>query len=93
MLFRSAIVKTSAQSGDGIEELWQAIADHRQLLESTGELATRRADRIDRELREIVVRRLEQKADALDFSELHDEVLARRIDPYAAADKILEEIE
>ena len=51
------------------------------------------ADRIDRELREIVVRRLEQKADALDFSELHDEVLARRIDPYAAADKILQEIE
>src|SRR5687768_4251165 len=81
---RPAIVKTSAQSGEGIDELWAAIGEHRALLESTGELASRRADRIDRELRQIVVRRLEQKADALDFSELHDDVLARRIDPYAA---------
>ena len=90
---RPSIVKTSASNGEGIDELWQAIVEHREWLESSGELARRRADRIDRELREIVVRRLEQKADALDFSELHDEVLARRIDPYAAADKILEEIE
>ena len=90
---RPAIVKTSASNGDGIAELWQAILEHKAWLESSGELARRRADRIDRELREIVVRRLEQKADALDFSGLHDEVLARRIDPYAAADKILEELE
>ena len=90
---RPAIVKTSASNGEGVAELWQAVLEHKAWLESSGELARRRADRIDRELREIVVRRLEQKADALDFSELHDEVLARRIDPYAAADKILEEIE
>ncbi|HUP86270.1 MAG TPA: methylmalonyl Co-A mutase-associated GTPase MeaB [Acidimicrobiales bacterium] len=90
---RPAIVKTAAQSGEGIDELWAAIGEHRAWLESSGELARRRAERIDRELREIVVRRLEQKADSLDFSELHDEVLARRIDPYAAADKILEEME
>jgi LAO/AO transport system kinase len=90
---RPAIVKTSAQSGEGIDDLWTTIGEHRAWLESSGELARRRADRIDREVRQIVVRRLEQKADALDFSELHDDVLARRIDPYAAADKILEELE
>ena len=90
---RPAIVQTAATSGDGTEALWDAILAHKALLESTGELAARRAERIDRELREIIVRRLEQKADALDFSELHDEVLARRLDPYAAADKILEELE
>ena len=90
---RPAIVKTSAQSGDGVDELWQAILEHRDWLASSGELDRRRADRIDRELREIIVRKLEEKADGLDFSELHDAVLARTIDPYAAADKILEELE
>ncbi len=93
---RPAIVKTVAQSGDGIAELWGAIGEHRALIESTGELGQRRAHRIDEELREIVVRRLEVRADELcqgdGFSSLHDEVLERRLDPYAAADKILEEL-
>jgi hypothetical protein len=39
------------------------------------------------------VRRLEEKADGIDFSELHDAVLNRTLDPYAAADKILEGLE
>jgi LAO/AO transport system kinase len=90
---RPAIVKTAAQNGDGLDELWTAITEHRDWLVESGELERRRADRIDRELRQIIVRRLEQKADGLDFSELHDAVLERRIDPYAAADKILEELE
>jgi LAO/AO transport system kinase len=90
---RPAIVKTVAQTGDGVDELWDAVLAHRELLESTGELAGRRARRIDEELREIVVRRLEQRASALDFDALRDDVLERKLDPYAAADKILEEIE
>jgi LAO/AO transport system kinase len=89
---RPAIVKTVAQSGEGVAELWEAIQAHRALLESTGELATRRARRIDDELREIVVRRLEQRADELDYDTLRDDVLDRKLDPYAAADKILEEL-
>ncbi len=93
---RPAIVRTVAQSGDGVAELWQAIQDHRSLLTSTGELAERQANRIDAELREIVVRRLEQRADELcqgpGFVSLHDDVLERKLDPYAAADKILEEL-
>jgi LAO/AO transport system kinase len=90
---RPAIVKTSASNGEGVEDLWQAIVDHRAWLEESGELERRRAERIDRELREIIVRRLEEKADGLDFSELHEQVLARELDPYAAADKILEGLE
>ncbi len=93
---RPAIVRTVAQTGDGVAELWEAIVAHRALLESNGELATRRAKRIDEEMREIVVRRLEQRADELcrgpEFAGLHDDVLQRRLDPYAAADKILEEL-
>ena len=38
------------------------------------------------------MRRLEERADSLDFSALHEDVLERKLDPYAAADKILEEL-
>jgi LAO/AO transport system kinase len=90
---RPAIVSTVAQTGEGVADLWSAITEHRSYLESSGELVRRRARRIDDELREIVVRRLEQRADALcsgsDFARLHDDVLERRLDPYAAADEIL----
>lgn len=93
---RPAIVKTVAQSGEGVDELWAAIRTHRELMASTGELEARRARRIDEELREIVVRRLEQRADELcqgpGFTGLNADVLDRKLDPYAAADKILEEL-
>src|SRR3954451_14909153 len=40
---RPAIVKTSASNGEGVEDLWQAVGDHRAWLEESGELARRRA--------------------------------------------------
>ena len=90
---RPPIIETVAVSGDGLAEMWQAITDHRGLLESTGELAQRRAQRIDEELRQIVARRLEQRADELcrgdGFAGLRRAVLDREIDPYSAADDIL----
>jgi len=90
---RPAIVKTVAQTGDGVAALWDAINEHRAYLESTGELERRRGKRIDEELREIVVRSLEARANELcagdEFVQLHDDVLERRLDPYAAADEIL----
>lgn len=93
---RPDIVQTVAQAGDGVADLWDAITSHRTYLQESGELEARRARRIDEELREIVVRRLEQRADELcrgpGFERLHGEILERRIDPYAAADEILKEI-
>ncbi|MBW3615301.1 MAG: methylmalonyl Co-A mutase-associated GTPase MeaB [Actinobacteria bacterium] len=90
---RPAIVETVAVSGEGVAELWEAIEAHRSWLASTGELAARRACRIDDELREIVARRLEQRADELcrgePFARLRRAVLDRQIDPYSAAEDIL----
>lgn len=90
---RPPIIETVAVSGDGLAEMWQAITDHRGLLESTDELAQRRAQRIDEELRQIVARRMEQRADELcrgdGFARLRRAVLDRELDPYSAADDIL----
>ena len=78
---------------DGVEELWAAVAQHRAHLESTGGLAKRREGRLAEELRTIVARTLEARAYELTgtdrVTKLRDDIAARRIDPYDAADEII----
>jgi LAO/AO transport system kinase len=89
-----AIVGTSTIDASGVEELWKAIEAHERYLDSSGE---RRAgerrrlaneivglvrDRVGRELTE----RLEHDAA---LRELLDRVVARSLDPRAAAERLL----
>jgi LAO/AO transport system kinase len=87
------ILDTVASKQEGVEELWAAIARHRAHLESTGGLAKRREGRLAEELRTIVARTLEARAYELTGTErvaaLRDDIAARRIDPYDAADEII----
>jgi LAO/AO transport system kinase len=95
--WRPPIVRTTASTGDGVEELWAKVGEHRAHLESSGELADRRAKRLTEELREIVVRRLERRAWELcrgeAFDKLRDAVLQRDLDPWSAAERVLEGVE
>jgi LAO/AO transport system kinase len=92
--WRPPIVACVAAKGEGIGDVWSAVLAHRAHLESTGGLEGRRSARILDELRTIVSRSLERRAYELtstgEFEELHAAVVAREIDPYAAADQILE---
>jgi LAO/AO transport system kinase len=94
--WRPPIVATVAAKEEGIEHLWQAIADHRAYAERTGLLERRRARRLEEELREIVVQRLDRRARELcsgdEYDRLTSDVLARRLDPWSAADRMLEGI-
>lgn len=86
------IVETIATKGEGIEDLWSAIGDHRRYQEDNGLLDARRRRRIEREIREIVAERYRtrvetESADLL--AKLSDDVSERLIDPYAAADKLI----
>jgi LAO/AO transport system kinase len=87
------IVATVAAKGEGVEELWQAVRDHRAHIEANGELERRRAGRLADELRTIVVRTLEARAYELtgrDAAErLRAAILDRSIDPYEAAERII----
>jgi LAO/AO transport system kinase len=87
------IVVTSALDGGGVPELWEAVTRHRAWLEAGGGLERRRRHRLAAELREIVQRRLEQRAGELvasaPFDRLVADVAARRIDPWSAADTLL----
>ena len=91
--WRPPVVKTVAAKGDGVGELWAAIAEHRAYLESSGELAARRERRLTDELREIVLHRLEQRArektTGTTFDDLKAALLNREIDPYTAAEALL----
>jgi LAO/AO transport system kinase len=91
--WRPPIITTIGNTGEGIPALWDAIGEHRASIESTGELKTRRDFRLREELREIIARRLEQKAREICTGErwdaLQSQVLDRSIDPWSAADEML----
>jgi LAO/AO transport system kinase len=88
------IVTTVASSGEGVDELWAAIGRHRAFLTEHGLLEKRRAQRLAEELRHVVGQRLERNAyercRGPDFDRLLNDVLERRLDPYAAAARLLD---
>ena len=73
--------------------MWDAMVRHREFITASGELARRREFRLGEELREIVARRLEQRAREIctgqRWDDLHHEVLERLTDPWSAADEML----
>ncbi len=91
--WRPPIVETVATRGDGTDELWAAILEHRAWLAADGHDHARRAARIADELRAIVAARLAATAGARcegpGFDELVARVSARTLDPYSAADELL----
>jgi LAO/AO transport system kinase len=92
--WRPPIVETVATDDRGIDDLWRAVVDHRAHLESDGRLERRRDARLREELRAIVHERLRAGADERCSGERFDrlvaQVAARKLDPYAAADELLQ---
>jgi LAO/AO transport system kinase len=90
------VVRTSAQEGEGIEDLWEAIEGHRKHLEATGELDRRRRARILREVEEMASVRLRDRVAARleegDLQALANDLVARNMDPYQAADMLVETV-
>jgi LAO/AO transport system kinase len=92
--WRPPILSAVATEARGIPELWDTVLAHRSFITDSGELARRRAFRLREELREIVARRLEQRARELATGEVWDDlqrqVLERTLDPWGAADRMLD---
>jgi GTPase len=90
------VVETVAVEGEGIDELWEAIADHRAQQEATGALDSRRRRRIEREIAALVAERqrerVREEMPSL-LADLVDDVWERKLDVYAAADRILEALQ
>lgn len=94
--WRPPIVQTTATTSSGISEMWDAVLAHREFTTKSGELQRRREVRLRHELREIIERRLEDRARQVctgsRWDELQAEVLAHRTDPWSAADEMLKGI-
>ena len=90
--WRPPVVATTAVTGDGAPELWAAIGEHRHHLVTTGSLEPRRAARVQEELVHIVAALLRERvleAGGQDLEDLSAEVAARRVDPWSAAEHLL----
>jgi LAO/AO transport system kinase len=91
--WRPPIVETSAVDGAGVADLWAEVERHRDWATSSGVLAERRRFRLQTELREIVGRRIEERARELCTGDRWDGFVAavgeRRTDPWTAADEML----
>ncbi len=91
--WRPPVLATVGTSGEGVPALWDEVIRHRQFIDASGELGRRREFRLREELREIVARRLEDRARDILTGERWDaiqkSVLERHIDPWSAADEML----
>jgi LAO/AO transport system kinase len=91
--WRPEMVETTATAAEGVAELWQAVARHRDHLIGSGQLAVRRADRVAQELRRVLVARTEVTVDDLvageEFATAVKALAAGELDPYEAAEGLL----
>jgi len=93
--WKPEIVETVAIKNEGIDDLWAAIEKHRAYQEEKGLLEARRKRRIARELKEIVAERYRERVEGEAgplLEELVHEVADRRIDPYRAADRLIDSL-
>ena len=95
--WRPPILTAVATNGTGAVELWDAVLAHRDAITANGVLTTRREFRLREEMRDIVARRLEQRAKEIcggdRWDQLQGEVLHRQRDPWSAADEMLKSVD
>ncbi len=89
------IVRTEAVEGEGVPELLDRMAEHREYISAEGTLSERRRRNLMSEVLAIATARLRRELEARihqdeEVAELLDRVVARELDPASAAGAILE---
>ena len=94
--WRPPIVATVASRGEGIEEVVAALDKHRRWLDDSGERARRQQERAAAEIEAIAVAALRERMGDVHGSAALGTLAARvvhgEIDPYAAADGLIEQL-
>jgi LAO/AO transport system kinase len=93
--WRPPVLATIATTGQGILSVWEAAQEHRAFLESTGRLIEIRSARLRQELHRAVIAEFLRRAEGTTENDrlftLAAEVDARRLDPWTAARRLLDE--
>ena len=81
------VVKTAAASSEGMEDLSDAIEEHRAHLEASNGLERRRRERLLHEVETLAIEGTRDRAHRVlsDDRKLVEDLLAKRTDPYRAA--------
>jgi LAO/AO transport system kinase len=94
--WRPPIVETVASTGDGVDELWVTIGEHRSHQIDQGSLMTHRRQRLEREFRQILLGRVSEQIDGVlaggGVDDISRAMVDGEIDPYAAADRVLDRV-
>jgi LAO/AO transport system kinase len=91
--WRPPVLATVATTGEGVNDLLAAVADHRRHQESTGDLERRRRERRRREILRAAEARVREQvaawASAARLDELVERVVGGSLDPHSAASLLL----
>ncbi len=94
--WRPPVLETTASTGDGVDALWEELGRHQRHLEEHGALERRRAARLEREFRIVLAARIRSEVDRLsadgEFAGLAAAVAEHRLDPYDAAQRLLDAV-
>jgi LAO/AO transport system kinase len=87
------VLAASAANGTGVAELADAVDQHAAWLRESGELARREraatVARIRNVAKDLLLERMQDANDANGFSSAVDEVMSKRLDPHAAAIRLI----
>jgi LAO/AO transport system kinase len=86
--FRPPVNLAIAQTGEGIEEVFENIEKHRKFLEETGKLNDRRIERTKLEIGKIVQKKIENLVKNVEVDDLLN--INKETDPYTIGEKIFE---
>jgi len=89
------VLLTTAHTGQGIDELWNKIEEHRKFLTTSGELNERRGRQRRREfleaVEEVLAQRLRDRVENdLSLNAILEKIAAKETDPYSAALEFLD---
>jgi LAO/AO transport system kinase len=91
--WKPPIVSTVARAGSGLDDLAIRLVEHRAWLETSGQLAVRRARRARDEIEAIALTTLRRRwgslSGSVDLDDLAAAVAAGETDPYTAADRLV----
>jgi LAO/AO transport system kinase len=92
-IWETPVMKTIATTGEGVPELMEKLAEHREYLKESGDLAYKLKNQISFELKhklksEMLIR-FNQKIDDGFYQEVFNRVLTREISPQEAVDLLL----
>ncbi|HZJ03498.1 MAG TPA: methylmalonyl Co-A mutase-associated GTPase MeaB, partial [Thermoleophilia bacterium] len=88
------VLLTDAVSGEGVQELWEAIQDHGRWLGEEGRLERRRQSNVEAEVATLAANRLQSKIrqmmrDDPRVSQLLTEVHEGRLDPFSVVEHLI----